>query len=365
MNTVFRQYRLVLLPLALVLVLDLILLAANYHISSGLEISSININIAGRQRMLSQRMTKSLALLHYRISQGLDTQSDRSEMIKSVRLFNQTLSAFYDGGKATSADGKTILVARLKPAEIRSTLEKAKNIWDPTLRQLNNYFNSNSLGKNATEKLIGLLSVNNLELLNHMNELTIQLEQDAKRKTYILKGLQTAIVIVILLSFALATVRLLRREKYYNNLMEKSTDVVFGVDVRTGETTFVSSSIHEVLGYRVEQVVEKPFISLFTTQSKKEVLDILDLVVETGQLEKDRCEAILLKHCGETMVVDMVMQLSASEDGKSQELSVDIRDISERKEAELALMELAHKDELTGLFNRTLGIEPGTFCLKN
>jgi hypothetical protein len=206
-NTVFRQYRLVLLPLALVLVLDLILLAANYHISSGLEISSININIAGRQRMLSQRMTKSLALLHYRISQGLDTQSDRSEMIKSVRLFNQTLSAFYDGGKATSADGKTILVARLKPAEIRSTLEKAKNIWDPTLRQLNNYFNSNSLGKNATEKLIGLLSVNNLELLNHMNELTIQLEQDAKRKTYILKGLQTAIVIVILLSFALATVR--------------------------------------------------------------------------------------------------------------------------------------------------------------
>lgn len=364
MNTVFRQYRLVLLPLALVLVLDLILLAANYHISSGLEISSININIAGRQRMLSQRMTKSLALLHYRISQGLDTQSDRSEMIKSVRLFNQTLSAFYDGGKATSADGKTILVARLKPAEIRSTLEKAKNIWDPTLRQLNNYFNSNSLGKNATEKLIGLLSVNNLELLNHMNELTIQLEQDAKRKTYILKGLQTAIVIVILLSFALATVRLLRREKYYNNLMEKSTDVVFGVDVRTGETTFVSSSIHEVLGYRVEQVVEKPFISLFTTQSKKEVLDILDLVVETGQLEKDRCEAILLKHCGETMVVDMVMQLSASEDGKSQELSVDIRDISERKEAELALMELAHKDELTGLFNRKSFLELADHSIK-
>ena len=31
---------------------------------------------------------------------------------------------------------------------------------------------------------------------------------------------------------------------------------------------------------------------------------------------------------------------------------MDIRDISERKKAELALLELAHKDELTGLFNR-------------
>ena len=352
MNTVFRQYRLVLLPLALVLMLDLFLLAVNYHLSSELEVSSVNINIAGRQRMLSQRMTKSLALQHYKTTQGLAFQSDRSEMIKSVRLFDQTLSAFYDGGKATSADGKAILVARLKPAEIRNTLEKAKNIWDPTLRQLNNYFNYNPVEKTATEKLIGLLSVNNLKLLNHMNELTIQLEQDAKRKTYILKGLQTAIVIVILLSFALATVRLFRREKYYNNLMEKSTDVVVGVDVQTGETTFVSSSIHEVLGYRVEHVVGKPFVSLFTTQSKEIILDILDLVVKTGQLEKDRCEAILLKHSGQTMVVDMVMQLAASEDGKSQELSVDIRDISERKEAELALMELAHKDELTGLFNR-------------
>ncbi len=253
---------------------------------------------------------------------------------------------------ATSAGGKAILVARLESTEIRNTLDKAKKIWDPTLRQLNIYFNNNPVGKTATENLIGLLSVNNLKLLDYMNEITNQIEQDAKSKTYILKGLQAAIVIVILLSFALATVRLLRREKYYNNLMEKSTDVVVGIDVQTGETTFVSSSIHEVLGYRVEQVLGRPFVSLFTTQSKKVILDILDLVVKTGQLEKDRSEAILLKHCGETMVVDMVMQLTTSEDGKSQELSVDIRDISERKEAELALMELAHKDELTGLFNR-------------
>ncbi len=334
------------------LVLDLLLLAVNYHISSELEVSSVNINIAGRQRMLSQRMTKSLALMHYKITQGLAFQSDRSEMIESVRLFDETLCAFYDGGKATSADGEAILVARLKPTEIRNTLDKAKKIWAPTLRQLNNYFNNNPVGKTTTENLIGLLSVNNLKLLDYMNEITNQLEQDAKRKTYILKGLQTAIVIVILLSFALATVRLFRREKYYNNLMEKSTDVVVGVDVRTGATTFVSSSIHEVLDYRVEEVMGKPFVSLFTTQSKKVILGILDLVVKTGQLEKDRCEAILLKHGGETMVVDMVMQLAASEDGKSQELSVDIRDISERKKAELAILELTRKDELTGLFNR-------------
>jgi len=127
-NTVFRQYRLVLLPLALVLVLDLLLLAANYHISSELEVSSVNINIAGRQRMLSQRMTKSLALIHYKVTQGLAFQSDRAEMIESVRLFDETLWAFYDGGKATSAGGKVILVARLESTEIRKILDKAKKI---------------------------------------------------------------------------------------------------------------------------------------------------------------------------------------------------------------------------------------------
>lgn len=108
--------------------------------------------------------------MHYKITQGLAFQNDRSEMINSVRLFDQTLSAFYDGGKATSASGKAILVARLKSTEIRNTLDKAKNIWVPTLRQLNNYFNNNPDRKVAIEKLIGLLSVNNLKLLNYMNQ---------------------------------------------------------------------------------------------------------------------------------------------------------------------------------------------------
>ena len=55
------------------------------------------------------------------------------------------------------------------------------------LRQLNNYFNNNPDRKVAIEKLIGLLSVNNLKLLNYMNELTNQLEQDAKKETLYFK----------------------------------------------------------------------------------------------------------------------------------------------------------------------------------
>jgi GGDEF domain-containing protein len=46
------------------------------------------------------------------------------------------------------------------------------------------------------------------------------------------------------------------------------------------------------------------------------------------------------------------MSVNQSERGNSQELSADIRDISERKKAELKLENLALKDPLTGLANR-------------
>lgn len=65
MLNVIQKYRHFLLPLVLVVILDLTLLGMNFAISAQLEAASTEINLAGRQRMLTQRISKAVMQLHY------------------------------------------------------------------------------------------------------------------------------------------------------------------------------------------------------------------------------------------------------------------------------------------------------------
>jgi diguanylate cyclase (GGDEF)-like protein/PAS domain S-box-containing protein len=267
------------------------------------------------------------------------------------------LTAFAQGGVVTGAAGDNIFVEKLGGQTINVIIKKADDAWQPLLLKLDGLLLDRQYQQSQTLALIELMSVSNLKLLELMNDLTIRLEKDAKQKTYILRGLQTAIVVLILLAFIIATVRFYRKEKYYNHLMEKSTDIVIGIDVVTAVTTFVSNSVATVLGNDTEYYYEKPASLFFEDQSAAILADILEYSRRSGKLEKDRCEVTMLKSDGSFMIADMVMQLSQSEDGRHMELGVDIRDISERKKAEIALSELAYKDLLTNLPNRRLFYE--------
>jgi len=354
MNALFSKYRLVLIPLLLVMLFDVSLLAMNYHIAAQLQVSSVNINIAGRQRMLSQKITKAIALIHYQSHNN--TEINTTELRKATELFEQTLTAFTYGGNATSASGIKIYVDKITQSSASIILLDAKRIWQPLHKDIKSFLTS-SLSEQETNQLVDALEKDNNTLLALMNDLTNNLENDAKKKTYFLRGLQTLVVLMILISFFVATIRLYRRENYYNSLMEKTTDIIISVDTRTALTTFVSGSAYELLGYDEQHYLAKPVSLFFVKESKPAVTEILEAAYKTKELITDRLEVKLLRSNGSIIVADMIMQLSLSEDGKGMEITADIRDISDRKAAEVALTELAHKDTLTGLPNRTLFYE--------
>ncbi len=358
MQIIIRKYKFILVPLLMVLVFDLSLLLMNFHISAQLEVSANNINIAGRQRMLSQKIAKSVALI--KIHSQYDStryRDDRQELLAAVNLFNQTLNAFTNGGSAISASGDIITVEKLVNTEAASILHYAKTLWAPLHSELNKLVTADHYTDHDLTKLVDALTDKNIELLSLMNDLTNYLENDAKQKTYFLRGLQTIVICLVLLSFIVASIRLYRREMYYDNLMEKTTDVVISIDVKTARTTFVSSSVTDLLGNSTSDYLGKPASLFFAKESKIVLSQIIEHIELTGELEQPRCEIKLQKHDGSIVIADMVMQILISEDGHSKELGADIRDISERKQAEVALAELAHKDILTGLANRSLFYE--------
>ncbi|MEO0911472.1 MAG: type IV pili methyl-accepting chemotaxis transducer N-terminal domain-containing protein [Pseudomonadota bacterium] len=78
---------------------------------------AISINVAGRQRMLSQKMAKETAL----IALGYDSQSNRATLRETTRLFDNSLTALIDGLPSISLPAP--------PDHIRLKLQEVKSIW--------------------------------------------------------------------------------------------------------------------------------------------------------------------------------------------------------------------------------------------
>lgn len=348
MFEVVKKYRHFLLPLCLVVIFDITLLAMNYGISAQLEASSININIAGRQRMLSQKMTKSLLLMHYQQTQGANTEAAHRELMEAMALFDQTLNAMINGGETLNTNNQLIQINQLTETVIHKTLTQAVALWEPLYRSIQQM----QLSESALEQLVNAMVQDNLQLLALMNQLTNQLEASAKRQTYLLRGLQTIIVILILLSFAMAINRLIRREQYFSKLMEKSSDIVIGINSATSRITFISASVKLLLQHDEMYYLGQPYHRLFNQESATRISHLLLLAKKFRPLPYNRCEVQLVRADNALIDAEMLLQLNRSEDGRTIELSADIRDITERKQLEMALTEMAHKDSLTGLANR-------------
>lgn len=76
------------------------------------------INLAGRQRMLTQKMTW-LAL----------TQPASNELTRAVELFDQTLYALYDGGSTFDSTDHPVTLPAPPDAELRAQIGEAVRMW--------------------------------------------------------------------------------------------------------------------------------------------------------------------------------------------------------------------------------------------
>jgi len=76
------------------------------------------INLAGKQRMLTQKMTKELLL----IANGIDVEANKANLKKTVALFERTLKGLMDGDSELGLPGT-------KDPAIRAQLEVVQKLW--------------------------------------------------------------------------------------------------------------------------------------------------------------------------------------------------------------------------------------------
>ncbi len=115
---------------------------------------AISINLAGKQRMLTQKMSKEA----FEIFLGLNIDSAKKGLKASRDLFDKTLNGLIKGDKSLK------LVAT-KDKNIQAKLQEVKKLWEPFKNHIDKIYKLK-----ATRKDYRYIKNNNIKLLKTMNE---------------------------------------------------------------------------------------------------------------------------------------------------------------------------------------------------
>ena len=234
LNIDIGKYRNIIISVALFLIFDMSVLVLNFFISFQIADDASSVNLAGRQRMLSQRMTKSLFDMEYNFNDAGAREAAREELKLSRNLFDSTFTAFDTGAEVMGAGGSMVNIKKPTDAASLAALDNARVIWFDYRQKIDQVINadSNPVGNSSFEReslndAIVFGRENNLKLLTFMNDLTVSLEGVASSRANTLRLIQTAGILLALVNFFLILFHFIRQLREGDQVIEdakKETD---------------------------------------------------------------------------------------------------------------------------------------------
>ncbi len=164
---------------------------------------AIVINLAGRQRMLSQKMSKEILNLRKNvICDNADDGNKLSEVIlNSVKVFDMTLNSLEKSGKAPETlDLSTTKFANLPKAKepTLGQLIKVEKIWKPFAESIKLF-----LEDPGSDQQLDYILKNNMILLSEMNKAVVMLQKQSEAG---ITSLMVKLIILIIIGIILVAV---------------------------------------------------------------------------------------------------------------------------------------------------------------
>jgi hypothetical protein len=117
--------------------------------------SGVVINLAGKQRMLTQKMSKEA----FFIAKGIDVEANTANLKKTAALFDKTLKGLVDGDSSLN-------LPKTENKEILAQLQKVADLWAPFKANIDK-ISAGSAGLGA--ETLEAISKENVPLLKNMN----------------------------------------------------------------------------------------------------------------------------------------------------------------------------------------------------
>lgn len=217
------KYREIIIAVAFFLLFDLGVLVLNFYTSFQIAEDAVGINLAGRQRMLSQRTAKALFSVETARLAGAPVNAELDELRAAVRLFDASLKGFQGGATVPGGDGKPVFLRKADSPRAVEVLGKAQTLWSRYLELLEPVLT----GTASDEQIRAALAyarANNVPLLGLMNELTTALEAVASDRANTLRLVQTGGIVLALLNFVFILLKFLRRLQSSDAAIEEANE---------------------------------------------------------------------------------------------------------------------------------------------
>lgn len=273
------------------------------------------INIAGRQRMLSQKISKDVFVLACADEiKNTDKEAIITDLKNSSLLFDQTMKGFSDGGMITTTDGKKQNISKLTID--KKLIDQAIAEWTPFYAALNTYMS------NTDETSMSYIRDHNTKLLSISNDITVALQNQNESKLQMQFDLQLIIVFLSLIVFVFVLV-IVQRDiiKPIYSLVESTRAVANGNLSRKLKGNF-----------KGEYHILASNFNLMTDNLKNSVSDTLDVFKELYEKSRKLSEDSVVISQGSKEITQAIESIATGSEEQADEVSktVDItKDLSQ------------------------------------
>ncbi len=246
------RHKLMVTPLVMVSIIFAIFFAT-WKVLSSQKNDGLVINLAGRQRMLTQKLTKDVLDFRCRkLVTGKECPNCKANISSTMAVFEKTLKALTYGGKAPitlNPDGPT---RKCPPAQGRvlAQLKKVEGIWKLFKEKVLAVQNSQG---NINAELSWILK-NNIPLLKEMNKAVGLMQAESEKKVASLFTVQIlgAILGLLFTAFTFFVVRtIVRRIDKVQDISEKIAQGNLAVNISVDGDDEISEVL-EKMGSIVE-----------------------------------------------------------------------------------------------------------------
>ncbi|MEL6459319.1 MAG: SpoIIE family protein phosphatase [Cyanobacteria bacterium J06621_15] len=235
LKTIFSQkkYRPFLISAGLFLAFNIGALIPTLFFSTLLKKDAVSINLAGRQRMLSQRISKSLLEVNNKWAYADSVKEPQKELELAYNLFDDTFEGFQRGKTVEGADGTRVYLKAVETQRGREILQEASKIWKPYREKLQPVLKAEKFVKLGDLKpAVEYSRANNLKLLGLMNELTLEQERVAQTKSGYLQLIQLIGITLALGNFFILLSRSFKRLQISDQELETANAEIFKLNER-------------------------------------------------------------------------------------------------------------------------------------
>ncbi|MCG2594018.1 ATP-binding protein [Ramlibacter sp. XY19] len=355
----FGKYREIIIAVAFFLLFDLGVLVLNFYTSFKIDQDTVAINLAGRQRYVSQRIARTLLELDAARAAGRSYRNETlAELRAGAKIFDISQSAFKSGATIPGGDGKPVFLDAVTSDAGRALEAKVDALWQPYYEKLQPLLRDGFSPEDLAAAL-AYSQANNSALLTIANDFVTETQAIGASRASTLRQVQTGGIVLALLNFAFILFKFLRRLQTSDAAIEAATEENREILLSVREGLFLitpdfklgsqlSKSAHALFGRTLAP--GQDFLTLLQPLlSEKSLSDARDYVqllfaphvkeaLVQGINPLSEVEALVKNRLGQEVTRHLSFHFNRVQDGSGvRHLLVTVQDISARIELQQKL----------------------------